>query len=291
MDCKEKEELKIKTGLTPSAECVEEVAVADDASSHDGASGKSSRSVSRRGLLGGAAAAVIVGAGGAMAVPLLSNAETGDSSAASKEDIAKLEYELSQLTKSSDDAELVSHKVTKIDDTCTDVQYPSAKAAYGALEGKVKIDQGKDYAGYIFKVNEEGNVIVAKFCDDELSEVSLNPVENRVIFKELQDIKRLLKDLDLVPSKDSTHGVESGGVYKTYQVTAEKKDLNDLKMGVNYKYTGKLIGGITADGEEDPSFSVRKIDTALLAINQKDPSMVFTSADNGGSWGAPYGGW
>lgn len=290
MDSKVKEELKTSVDMSDDV-ASEDGIVQEEMGTQENAKKKHSSGVSRRGLLGGAAAAVIVGAGGAMAVPLLSNAETGDSSAATKQDIAKLEYELSQLTKSSDDAELVSHKVTKIDETCTDVQYPSAKAAFNALEGKVKVDQGKEYAGYIFKVNEEGNVIVSKFCDDELSEVSLNPVENRVIFKALQDIKRLLKELDLVPTKDSKHGVESGGVYKTYQETTEKKDLNDLKMGVNYKYTGKLIGGVTSAGDEDPSFSVRKIDTTLMAINQTDPSMVFTSADNGGTWGAPYGGW
>ena len=253
------------------------------ASSKDGANAKKKSGVSRRKVIGGAAAAVIVGAGGAIAVPLLSNAAETDP--ASKNDIASLEYELSMLTRSSSDAELTSHKSATIDENSTDVQYPSSKAVYDALSNKVDMTQGTQYAGYIFVVGDDGKLKLSKFTTDELNEESTLPVENRVIYKQIKDITRALSDLDAVPAKDSARGVESGGVYKTYQETVEITDLTDVEMGVNYKYTGKSING------SDGVYSIRRVDNVLLAISQDDPSVVYTSVDNGITWGAPYGGW
>ena len=240
------------------------------------------KSVSRRGLLGGAAA-VILGAGGAIAVPLMGQA--AESKPATKDDISQLEYELSMLTKSSSDAELLSHKTTTIDENSTDIQYPSSKAVYDAMADKIDIAQGTDYAGFIFIVGDDGKLKLSKFTSDELNDTETLPVENRVIYKEIKDIMRALNDLDAVPAKDSNRGVESGGVYKTYQETAELTSFGEAKMGVNYKYTGDGINGSNA------TYSIKRIDNVLFAVNQGDPSMVYTSVDNGSSWGAPYGGW
>lgn len=253
------------------------------ASQEAGAKAKKSSGVSRRKVIGGAAAAVIVGAGGAIAVPLLSNAAETDP--ASKDDVAALEYELSMLTRSSSDAELTSHKSETIDENSTDVQYPSSKAVYEALGNKVDMVQGTEYAGFIFVVGDDGKLKLSKFTTDELNEESTLPVENRVIYKQIKDIVRALSDLDAVPVKDSARGVESGGVYKTYQETVEITDLSDVKMGINYKYTGKSVNG------SEGVYSIRRIDEVLLAMSQDDPSVIYTSIDNGISWSAPYGGW
>lgn len=244
---------------------------------------KHAESISRRGLLGGAAA-VIVGAGGAVAVPLLSS-QANEAAPATVDDIAQLEYELSMLTKSSSDAEILAHKTLTVDAESTDLQYPSAKAVYNAMADKVDIAQGTEYKGYIFIVGEDGRLKLSKFTSDELSETETLPVENRVIYKELKDIMRALSNLDLVPMKDSERGVESGGVYETYQETKEITDFGEVKMGINYKYTGKGINN------SDGVYSVRMIDTVMVAVNQSDPSLVYTSVDKGTTWGAPYGGW
>ena len=253
------------------------------ASQDAGSKAKKPSGVSRRKVIGGAAAAVIVGAGGAIAVPLLSNAAETDP--ASKDDVAALEYELSMLTRSSSDAELTSHKSETIDENSDDIQYPSSKAVYEALGNKVDMVQGTEYAGFIFVVGDDGKLKLSKFTTDELNEESTLPVENRVIYKQIKDIVRALSDLDAVPVKDSARGVESGGVYKTYQETVEITDLSDIKMGVNYKYTGKSINGT------EGTYSIRRIDNVLLALSQDDPSVTYTSIDNGISWAAPYGGW
>ena len=240
------------------------------------------KSVSRRGLLGGAAA-VILGAGGAIAVPLMGQA--AESKPATKDDISQLEYELSMLTKSSSDAELLSHKATNIDENSTDEQYPSSKAVYDAMTDKIDKVQGAEYSGFIFVVNDEGKLELSQFTTDELNDTSTLPVQNRVIYKELKDIIRALDDLDPVPASGSARGVESGGVYTTYQETKEVTDFSSISMGINYKYTGKGINN------SEGTYSVRRVDTVLIAVNQDDPSLMYTSIDNGSTWGAPYGGW
>lgn len=289
MKCNKKEDVKMNTPEEVSAEIHEDASTCVEESVQDASSKNSSKGVSRRGLISGAAAAVIVGAGGAIAVPLLSNAEVGDSNPATKDDISKMEYELSMLKNVSDDAELTSHKTTTIDDTSTDVQYPSSKAVYLALNDKVDVNQGEEYAGYIFVVNAAGKLELSKFTSDTLSETETLPVENRVIYKQLKDIMRALDDLDAVPMSESTRGVESGGVYKTYQETKEITSLTpddkNLEMGVNYKYVGDAITGTAA------TFAIRKFDNALMAISEADPSLVYTSVNNGTTWGALYGGW
>ena len=237
---------------------------------------------SRRGLIAGAAAAVFAGAAGVVAVPLVSNAKSTDP--ATKDDIAALEYELSMITQSSSDAELTSHKTTIIDSNSTDVQYPSAKAVFNALSDKVDVDQGVEYAGYIFVVGDDGRLKLSQFTSDELSETDNLPVKNRVIYKAIRQLQKALDALDTVPDKNSTSGVESGGVYSTYQETKSITSFDKLENGVNYKYTGSGISG------SDGTYSVKKIDDVYLAVNQSDPSMVYTSV-NGTSWGLPYGGW
>lgn len=244
---------------------------------------KTKDGISRRGLLGGAAA-VVVGAGGAMAIPFLSS-QAEEAKPATKDDIAGLEYELSQLSKSASDAELISHKSTTIDENSTDVEYPSSKAVYDALTDKIGKDQGVDYAGYIFIVGSDGKLTLSKFTSDELSAESTLPVENKVVYKAIKELTDALANLDPVPMKDSTHGVESGGVYKTYQETVEISSFDETENGINYKYSGSDIKG--ADGV----YSVKKVDNVLFAINQSDPSIIYTSVDNGRNWGAPYGGW
>ena len=260
----------------------EPVAAASASAPAPKTSKKSAEAISRRGLIGGAAA-VIVGAGGAIAVPLMSQAS--EAAPATVDDIAQLEYELSMLTKSASDAEILAHKTLTVNADSTDLQYPSAKAVYNAMADKVDIFQGTDYSGYIFIVGEDGRLKLSKFTSDELSETETLPVENRVIYKELKDIMRALSNLDLIPMKDSTRGVESGGVYETYQETKEISDFGEVKMGINYKYTGKGINN------SDGVYSVRMIDTVMVAVNQSDPSLVYTSVDKGTTWGAPYGGW
>lgn len=262
----------------PVASSVETIPV----SSMSQARKASDSSVSRRALLGGAAA-VIVGAGGAVAVPLLSQAD--EARPATVDDIAQLEYELSMLTKSSSDAEILAHKSLTVNADSTDIQYPSSKAVYSAMTDKVDVFQGTEYVGYIFIVGDDGKLKLSKFTSDELSETETLPVENRVIYKEIKDIMRALSNLDLVPTKDSIRGVESGGVYETYQETKEITDFTEVKMGVNYKYTGKGINN------SQGVYSIKRIDTVLLAVNQNDPSLMYTSVDNGTTWGAPYGGW
>lgn len=283
MECKE--ETKLNTEEICDSNTTEELEDVVEESSKAKQS-KRDKNVSRRGLLGGAAAAVIVGAGGAVAVPLLSNAGTGDADPATKDDISKLEYELSLLKNVSDDAELISHKTEKIDETSTDVQYPSSKAVFSAMSDKIDIKQGEEYAGFIFIVGDDGKLKLSKFTSDELSETETLPVENRVIYKEIKDILRALDDLDEVPVKDSTRGVESGGVYKTFQETAKITDFKTVEMGVNYQYTGDAI-----TDDEDAVFSVRRFDNVYMAISESDPSLIYTSVDGGTTWGAPYGGW
>ena len=241
------------------------------------------KNISRRGLLGGVAA-VVVGAGGAAAIPLLTT-QAEEAQPATKDDIASLEYELSQLSKASSDAELVSHKSLKVDENSTDVEYPSSKAVYNALTDKIGMDQGVENAGLVFIVGTDGKITLSKFTSDELSAESTLPVENRVVYKAIKDINDALNNLDSVPQKDSKHGVESGGVYKTYQETEEITSFGGCVNGVNYKYSGTAIKG------SDGVYSVKMVDNVLFAISQDDPSIVYTSADNGVTWGAPYGGW
>ena len=245
---------------------------------------KSQSNVSRRGLLSGAAAAVVLGAGGAIAVPLLGSAETGDSSAASKDDLSKLEYELSLLKNVSDDAELISHKSDKVDASSTDLQYPSSKAVYEAMTDKIDINQGTKYAGYIFVVGDDGKLKLSKFTSNEWSDSEQLPIENRVIYQEIKDLVKALGDLDAVPAKDSTKGVESGGVYSTFQESKAISSFSDVKMGCNYLYEGKI-------NDVKGKYSVKLVDKVMMAISQDDPSVVYTSVDGGGTWGAPYGGW
>ena len=239
---------------------------------------------SRRGLFAGAAAAVVAGAAGVVVAPLVGNAKSTDP--ATKDDIAALEYELSMITQSSSDAELTSHKTTIIDKNSSDIQYPSAKAVYNALNDKVDMNQGTENAGYIFIVDATGKLVLNKFTSDELNATETLPVENKVIYKEIRDIRNALKELDTVPTKDSTKGVESGGVYSTYQEVTSISNFNDLTNGVNYSYTGKGI-----DNVEGSEYSVKKIGDAIIAISKTDSSLVYTSTNGGSSWGATYGGW
>ena len=291
MKCNKKEDVKLNTPEEVVEETHEDASDCVEETAQEPSGKSSSKGVSRRGLISGAAAAVIVGAGGAVAVPLLSHAENGDSNPATKDDISKLEYELSMLKNVSDDAELISHKSTKIDETSTDVQYPSSKAVYDALTDKIDINQGEEKAGYIFVVNEAGKLELSKFTSDTLSDTETLPVENKTIYKELKDIMKALNDLDEVPNENSVKGVESGGVYKTYQQTKEITTFTDgdkdLQMGVNYKYTGKDV----TDSDSDETFAIRKFDNVWMAISETDPSVVYTSVNQGKTWGAPYGGW
>jgi hypothetical protein len=276
MECKLDE--KVET-ITES-----EMVAAEEIASQEEHAHKSQSNVSRRGLLSGAAAAVVLGAGGAIAIPLLSDAETGDSSAASKDDLSKLEYELSLLKNVSDDAELISHKSDKVDASSTDLQYPSSKAVYEAMTDKIDINQGTKYSGYIFVVGDDGKLKLSKFTSNEWSDSEQLPIENRVIYQEIKELVKALGDLDSVPAKDSTKGVESGGVYSTFQESKAISSFSDIKMGCNYLYEGKI-------NDAEGKYSVKLVDKVMMAISQEDPSIVYTSVDGGSNWGAPYGGW
>jgi hypothetical protein len=259
--------------LENSAECLEEE------KSHT----KKRNGVSRRGLVGGAVAAVVVGASGAIAAPLLNNAAQAEP--ATKDDISKLEYELSMLTQTSSDAELTSHKVTEITADSNDVEYPSAKAVFNALGDKVDAVFDKEYATYILIIGEDGRVGPSKFVSEELSDAETLPVQNRVINTSIKSLNKLLNNLDDTPCQNSQNGITSGGIYKKFQETQSTNSFLDLENGVNYVYKGSAINGTSS------TFSIKRFDKTLLAINQSDPSNVLTSVDGGASWSPPYGGW
>ena len=240
---------------------------------------------SRRNLIRGGVAAAVVGAGAAFGLPKVGQA--AEDEAATKQDLASLEQELSLLTKASDDAEVTAHKVTKIEASVTDQQYPSAKAVYDAITEKINRQQSEADSGKIFIVNDSGKLVLSAFTTDVISADSTLPVQARTIYAALKTLNDSLSSLDKVPTKGSEHGVLSSGVYETYQTTVDITDFSALQNAVNYKYTGT---GIT-NSTDNEVFSVKKIDTTLIAISQDDPSAVYTSNDNGQTWSLPYGGW
>lgn len=240
---------------------------------------------SRRNLIRGGVAAAVVGAGAAFGLPKVGQA--AEDEAATKQDLASLEQELSLLTKASDDSEVTAHKVTKIEASVTDQQYPSAKAVYDAITEKINRQQSEADSGKIFIVNDSGKLVLSAFTTDVISGDSTLPVQARTIYAALKTLNDSLSSLDKVPTKGSEHGVLSSGVYETYQSTVDIADFSALQNAVNYKYTGT---GIT-NSKDNEVFSVKKIDTTLIAISQDDPSAVYTSNDNGQTWSLPYGGW
>ena len=274
--------------------------VASSTSAQEGqqpiASPKKDSRFSRRNLIRGGIAAAIVGAGGAMALPKVGSASGADDSA-TKQDIATLEQELSLLTKAASDSELVSHKSYTIDKNSTHTQYPSAKTVFDALTDKVDVYQGTAKANYILVVDSTGKLVAQKFTDEDLSEDSTRPVQNKAIYAVVQELRHALSSLDDYPIKGHTdYGVKSGGVYNTYQTVFETSDLAtykpsanssetaDLTPGMVYKYTGSVITGVNA------TFAVIKLSNAFVAVNLADASAIYVSND-GQNWALPYGGW
>lgn len=211
----------------------------------------------------------------------------------SKNDVAKVSFEIAKHKKDPNLFERTKNMTSVVDENSTDDQYPNAKAIYTFTKDYVDIYQGKDaYSAEKERalfVNNSGMAYLTDYnVDSEFREDSANPVENKLLYQEIQDLKEYIvfdekpeecteekcekKKTDA--TKEHKHISYSGGIYHTYQETEETTSLKaeDLKMGVNYSYKGSAIAGSKSGSL---AWGVNLVDVTPYAVCEDEKGALY----------------
>lgn len=208
-----------------------------------------------------------------------------------KNDVAKVSFEIEKHKKYPNLFERTKNKTSAVGDDATDDQYPDAKAIYAFTKDYIDTAQGKDqYSAEKEKalfVNNSGLAYLTDYnVDDEFREDSSNPVQNQLLYGEIKDLREYIV-FDEKPAeckaeecekeaaeKEHKHISYSSGIYHTYQETEETTslDVESLKMGVNYAYTGTKVAGTDSGSLK---WGVNLIDVTPLAVCEDDKGALY----------------
>jgi hypothetical protein len=248
---------------------------------------KKNITVSRRNVLAGLAISAAT-----IAVP--ATAMGASSSGPTKANTAYLSFEIDSYKKSADKYERVINRTNVVDKNSSDDNYPTAKSVYSFIVDKVNYTQGVTEAGKSLFIGTDGKVCLKTYkVDEDLSIKSSNPVQGKVIYEEIQDIKKSFT-IDDKPKKctdagcpkvhkdeeSGYHVSTSGGMYQTYQETNDFPGFDQCVTGVTYAGT---ISGIASTTER---FGIKKNGDTMLALTQ-DEFSGFYSRDKSGNWKVP----
>jgi hypothetical protein len=180
-----------------------------------------------------------------------------DTSAITKNDANKMSFTIANQKNAADKFERKKNKNTVINSDATDDTYPTAKAVYDFIKDKANLTQEGAKEGEALFVGEDGKCSVQSYkVDTEFKDDSKNPVQGKVIYNQMKEIQERVS-LDDVPTKaeedkssssegESTstklkHVCKSNGYWITYQAKQDcPANFMDCKMGINYRYEGKL---------------------------------------------------
>ena len=224
-----------------------------------------------------ALAAIGATIGAFMAAPSVAHA---DSDTPTKKDAEYISFEIAKYSKLKDQFERVPNKVTVIDSTASDATYPSSKAVYDYIKNKVNYQHDSSDKGKSHFVGANGNCTLKDYTvDDKLKEDSSNPVQSKVIYKAIEDLKKQVS-LDERPQKHEDTGDEvtadlkyvckSNGYYVTYQQGNEcPASFADCEQNVNYVHSGKTITS------NQQTWALKRVDDAFMALCEDEFGGVF----------------
>ena len=244
--------------------------------------------VSRRGALAALGAAAV----GALATTQDAHA---DDDTPSRQDIGKVSFEIANYKQASDKFERVANKSNVVSEASTGDTYPTAKSVYEFIKGKENYTQEASDAGKALFVGKDGNTALENYTvDNTLKADSSNPVQSKVLYKEIQELKEAFgldekpqkhEDTGSESSKDLKYVCKSDGYVVAYQTAHEcPESFSDCEMEYNYTYEGKAITS------EKQKWGVRKVDNSYMALCEDEFSGVFLSGD-GTTWTAPQAIW
>ena len=241
------------------------------------------REISRRSALAATSLAVA-----GLLSPKVAKADTGN---ITKNDAGKLSFQIANQKNASDRYERTKNKVTVIDETASDDTYVSAKAVYDYIKYKQGYTVDEAVPGQALFVDSEGNCALQDYTvDEEFKNNSKNPVQGKVIFEQVDKIKKRVT-LDEVPteeeeteeeeteeegSESSTeddkikHVCKSNGYWVTYQEEQEcPEHFTECKMGINYTHEGSVIS------TQNQTWVINKVDDTFMALCEDEFGGIF----------------
>ena len=252
---------------------------------------KKNIAVSRRNVLAGLAVSAA-----AIAVP--ATAMGASTSGPTKANTAYLSFEIENYKKTSNKYERMINRVKTVDENSSDSNYPTAKAVYGFVGSKVSYTQSVSDMGNSLFVGNSGQVCLKTYTvDTELSDKSANPVQGKVVYEAIDELKKSFT-IDDKPKKCSESGCPdihkstsskyhvstSGGMYHEYQETHDFPGFDSCVNGVNYSGT---TSDITKSSEK---WAIKKIGDTMHALTEDEFSGVYSRSKTG-TWAPPKAVW